>query len=238
MQCLILAGGFATRLYPLTINKAKALLEYKGQPVINHIVNKVPQNMEVFISTNKKFEADFLDWKTTIDRPVNILVEEALSNGQKKGAVGSIDFWIKSCNITDDLMVIAGDNYFEFDLDDLIDGFDGQSAMIAVHDVGAIERFREDGRPCQLGLVTLKNNRITRFDEKPLVPTSNIAATGIYILPRRIYSLLSQYCAECQRDNLGNFASYLIDKEEVQAYVFTGVWQDIGDEILQASLAV
>ena len=70
MKCLILAGGFATRLYPLTINKAKALLEYKGKPIISHIVHGIPANIDILVSTNKKFETDFYDWQKNLEREV------------------------------------------------------------------------------------------------------------------------------------------------------------------------
>ena len=70
MKCLILAGGFGTRLYPSTLNQAKALLEYKGKPIISHIVDKVPQHIDIMVSTNKKFEADFHQWQQKTDRKV------------------------------------------------------------------------------------------------------------------------------------------------------------------------
>jgi len=92
MKCLILAGGFATRLYPLTENKAKALLEFRGKPVITHVVDRIPLNVDILVSTNKKFETDFLDWRKTLSRPVEICIEEAVTEKQKKGAVGAIDF--------------------------------------------------------------------------------------------------------------------------------------------------
>jgi NDP-sugar pyrophosphorylase family protein len=110
--------------------------------------------------------------------------------------------------------------------------------MIAVHDVGSIEQVCEVGKPCQLGLVILNKNKIIRFDEKPSYPTSSIVATGIYLLPQRIFPMLSRYCSKCDRDNLGNFASYLLSEDDVDAYVFTDIWTDIGDEIMQDLAAV
>jgi glucose-1-phosphate thymidylyltransferase len=237
VKCLILAGGFATRLFPLTINRAKALLEYKGKPVITQIVNKIPQNIGILVSTNRKFVADFEDWRDSLDRPVEILVEEAVTNGQKHGAVGAIDFWIKNKNIQEDLMVIAGDNYFEFELTDFMAEFNGLNTTIAVYDFGTIERVCELGQPCQLGLVSLINNKIIRFDEKPAQPASSLAATGMYLLPQRIFPTLSRYCRESKRDNLGNFASYLLHEDEVYAYVFSDIWTDIGDEMMRIPVA-
>ena len=238
MKCLILAGGFATRLFPLTISRAKALLEFRGKPVITHAVARVPRNIDIMVATNMKFEADFRTWQRTIDRSVEICVEEALSEGQKLGAVGAIDYWIKKKSITEDLMVIAADNYFEIDLSDLVAKYNGKNAMVAVHDVGDKEKACEIGKRCQLGLAIVEGDRIVRVDEKPEEATSSLVATGIYILPARVFPLLSAYCSTRKVDNLGSFINYLLNHEEVHAYVFTRAWVDIGDEILKGRLSL
>jgi glucose-1-phosphate thymidylyltransferase len=238
MKCLILAGGFATRLYPLTINKAKALLEYQGKPVITHIIDKIPDSLEILVSTNKKFETDFLHWQKTLDRSVEICIEEALSDDQKKGAVGAIDYWIKTKNINEDLMVIAADNYFEFDMIDLLDQYHDNHALIAVYDVGDKEKACEIGKTCQVGLVILENNKVIKLDEKPPQPVSSMIASGIYILPLRIFPVLALY-SQNKRDNLGSFISYLLNQgEEVQAFIFTDIWMDIGDAIKRGTIVV
>jgi glucose-1-phosphate thymidylyltransferase len=167
VKCLILAGGFATRLYPLTLDRAKALLPYRGRPVISHILGRIPDELDVIVSTNRKFEADFRKWQQTAGRPVEICTEEAEKDEHKLGAVGAIDFWIKNKNIDDDLMIIAADNYFEFDLAEMISGYNHTNAMVAVYEVGDRSRACEIGRACQVGLVTLEGTRIVRFDEKP-----------------------------------------------------------------------
>lgn len=238
MKCLILAGGFATRLYPLTRTRAKALLEFRGKPVITHVVNKIPRTVDIMVTVNKQFEADFLRWRDTLDRPVEILVEEAVSDEQKKGAIRAVDFWIKNKSITDDLIIVAADNYFELDVADLIEKFDEKNAIVAVYDVGDKEKACELGRVCQVGLVIVENDRIVRLDEKPPEPTSSIVATGIYVLPSRLFPVLSRYCTGSKRDNLGSFITHLLDYEEVHAYTFTETWIDIGDEILRGRLTV
>jgi glucose-1-phosphate thymidylyltransferase len=222
MKCLILAGGFATRLYPLTIHKAKALLEYKGKPIINHIVDKIPRDMGIMVSTNKKFEADFSLWQQLSGREVEILVEEALSEGQKLGAVSSLSYWIESKSIGEDLLVIAGDNYFEFNLARFIASYDNKHALVAVYDI--VDR----NKASQFGVVQLDGHRIVQFQEKPASPESSLVATACYIFPRRIFPLLHQYCQQGRRDNLGSFIAFLIDKDEVHAYPFTEPWLDIG----------
>jgi len=222
MKCLILAGGFGTRLYPLTINRAKALLGYKGKPIISHIVAKIPQNIDILVNINKKFEADFHQWQGTINRKVEILVEEVLSEDQKLGAVGSLDFWIENKPIVEDLLVIAGDNYFEFALAQFIARYDGKHTLVAVYDIG------DKGKASQFGVVQLDGHRIAEFQEKPAKPESSLVATACYIFPQRIFYLLHQYCQRGKRDNLGSFIAYLIDKDEVHAYTFTESWIDIG----------
>lgn len=225
MKCLILAAGFGTRLYPLGINKAKALIEHKGKPLITHIVDKIPGDIDILVSTNKKFEADIRQWQKTVDRPVEICIEVVWTEEQKMGAVGGLDFWINQKNIAEDLMVIAGDNYFEFDLCRFIAAYNKKNSLVAVHDIG------DRQKASQFGVVRLDRQKIAELEEKPAKPRSSLIATACYIFPPRVFHLLSQYCSEGKRDNLGSFISYLIDTDEVHAYTFTEFWLDIGSEI-------
>ncbi|MHC3130370.1 MAG: nucleotidyltransferase family protein [Candidatus Bathyarchaeota archaeon] len=209
-------------MYPLTLDKAKALLEYKGRPIIDYIVDRVPQDISIMVNTNKKFEADFHNWQQNLSRDVEILVEEALSDNQKLGAVGSLNFWIENKSIVEDLLVIAGDNYFEFDLAQFIGNYDGKHSLVAVYDVG------DKSKATQFGVVELDGHRITGFQEKPTRPESSLVATACYIFPQRVFPILRQYCQQGKKDNLGSFIAYLIDQDEVYAYTFTDFWTDIG----------
>ena len=224
MKCLILAGGFGTRLYPVTINRAKALFEYKSKPLLTHIVAKVPQDIDIFVTTNKKFEADFHRWQETIDRQVEICIEDVWTEEQRKGAVSSLNFWVSHKNITEDLLVIAGDNYFEFELAKFITSYNGKNTLVAVYDIG------DKNKVTQFGVVSLEGRKIIELEEKPTKPKSSLIATACYIFPPRIFPLLSHYCSEGKRDSLGNFISYLINKDEVYVYSFTEPWLDIGSE--------
>ena len=223
MKCLILAGGFGTRLYPLTLNKAKALLEYQGKPLLTHIVDKVPQAIDILVSCNKKFEAVFYHWQNATDRQVEICVEDVLTEEQRRGAVGSLNYWVSLKNITEDLMVIAGDNYFEFELTKFIASYNGKNALVAIYDIG------DKSKASQFGVVSLEGRKIVEFEEKPAKPKSNLIAIACYIFPPRVFPLLSSYCSEGKRDNLGSFIAYLIDKDKVYAYSFTEPWLDIGN---------
>jgi glucose-1-phosphate thymidylyltransferase len=222
MKCLILAGGFGTRLYPLIANKSKALLEYKGKPLLSHLTDKVPPNIDIMVSTNLKYEADFRRWQQGIDREIDLCVEAIWSDKQKKGAVSSLNFWVNTKGISEDLLVIAGDNYFEFDLAQFIAAYDGQNTLVAVHDIG------DRNRAGQFGVVRLEGDRLSGLEEKPTKPASSLIATACYIFPPRIFPILGQYCSGGKRDNLGSFISHLIDVDQVQGYLFTEPWFDIG----------
>lgn len=222
MKCIILAGGFGTRLGNLAAGKAKGLIEYKSKPLVTHIINKVPEDVNILLSTNRKFEVDFRKWQETINRDVEICVEPAVSNEQRLGATGSLNFWIENKAITEDLLVIASDNYFEFDLAQFIAVYDGKNTLVAVYDIG------DKSKASQFGVVELNGHRIVAFEEKPAEPRSSIITTAIYILPPRIFPLLSQYCSQGRRDNLGDFIAYIMDRDEVRAYVFSEFWIDIG----------
>lgn len=224
MKCLIMAGGFATRLHPLTVNRAKALLEYRGKPLISHLVNKIPSSMDIMVTINKRFEADFHCWQEIIDRKLEILVEEAPSEKTKMGAVSSLDYWIRHRSIAEDLLVIAGDNYFEAGIANFLDEYDGQYSLVAVYDVG------DKNRAKQFGVVKLDRNRIIDLQEKPANPESSMVATACYIFPQRVFPLICKYCKQGKRDKLGNLIAYLIDNDTVYAHTFTEPWLDIGSE--------
>jgi glucose-1-phosphate thymidylyltransferase len=229
MKSLILASGFGTRLYPLTLNKAKALLEYKGKALISHVVDKIPQGIDILVNTNKKFEADFRRWQDTIGMAVTLCVEPVLTEEQAFGAIGSMDYWIKDKNIIEDLLVIASDNYFELDLRKFIDAYTGNHTLVAVYDIG------DKSKTGQFGVVRLEGNRIIELVEKPMKPESSLVAIACYIFPPRIFPRIFQCCTE-GRDNLGNFISYLVEVDQVQAYTFSDVWFDIGSLEVYKSL--
>ena len=222
MKCLVLAGGFATRLQPLGINRPKALFEYKGKPLLTHIVENVPESMDILVTVSAKFEANFREWQEGLHRKLEIGVEPALDNSQKLGSVSSLRFWISHKNISEDLWVICGDNYFDFGLQQFIASYDAKSTLMGVYEIG------DKSKAGQFGVVELHHDRIIELQEKPIMPKSTLVATGSYIFPPRIFPYLSRSCSQGKRDQLGKFISYLLDVDEVRAYTFTGLWFDFG----------
>ena len=220
MKSLIMASGFGKRLYPLTVNKPKALIEYKGKPIISYIVDKIPETIEILVNTNKKFEPDFHRWQETVDRKITLFVEPVYTEAQSFGAVGSLAYRVK--DITDDLLVIASDNYFEFDLITFISAYDSKHTLVAVCDL------QDRSRACQFGVVQLEGEKIVAFNEKPRKPKSSYIATACYIFPPRVFPLISEFASENSAANLGNLIAYLVLKDEVRAYLFTELWVDVG----------
>ena len=230
MKCLILASGFGTRVYPLTHDKAKALLEYKGKPLLTHIVEKVPENIDTLVATNRKFQTDFRQWQESIDRKVEIGIEDVWCERQKKGALGSLAFWIEQGNIKEDLLVLASDDYFEFDLSRFIAAYSGENALVAVHDI------RDKNRASRFGVVQVDGGRIIELEEKPALPKTSLIATACYILPIRAFPILSRYHHQNPEvDQLGHFIAYLVEQDKVDAYTFTEVWMDIATALAMDS---
>lgn len=223
MKCLILASGFGTRLYPLTLNQAKPLLPYRGKPMINHIVDKIPGGVEILVNINKKFEADFAGWSKQQSHPITLCVEDVYSDEQKLGAIGSLNHWINDKKIDEDLLLFGSDNYFEFEISRFMGAYNRNNVLVAVYDVGLPEKAT------QYGVVKLEGGKIIELEEKPAKPKSSLVATACYIIPPRIFPVIAEYCRGMVRDNLGSFISYLIGRDSVYAFTFKETWIDIGN---------
>ncbi|MFC2047733.1 sugar phosphate nucleotidyltransferase, partial [Chloroflexota bacterium] len=184
MKCVILASGFGTRMYPLTLGTPKPLLTYKDHPLLSHIVNRLPQEIEVYVTVNRRFEDDFRTWQQHCSRMVKLIIEDVWDESQSLGALGSLENAVKTEFINEDLFVIAGDNYFEFSIEAFLDAYNGINPLIAVYDIGVISENS------QYGIVLVENQKVIDFQEKPTQPKSSLVATGCWVLPSRIFPLL------------------------------------------------
>lgn len=223
MKALILAGGFATRLWPLSEKRTKPLLPVGGKPILSHLVEKIPLGLEIIVSTNEQFREHFEDWKEKISRKnLDILIEPSKSEKDKKGAVAAIGYALEQKNIADDLLVLAGDNLLDFDLGDFIKKFKG-NALVAVYDIGSKEAAKK------FGVLDIKDNKIIDFEEKPLHPKSSTVSTLCYILPKKTLGFLKKF-AQKGKDNAGDFIAYLVKDTpfDIEPFIFSGFWFDIG----------
>ena len=233
MKCVLLAGGYGTRLYPLTLDRPKPLLPIAGKPMVEHIlekIEKVEDIDEVLIVTNNKFFNDFRNWKRnfSFSKPIKILNDGTDSDDDKLGAVGDIGFAIKKEGIKDDVFIVGGDNLFRSDLRKLFGFFkEKQASVSALYDVG--DKNIAAGR---YGVVEIdENGKITNLEEKPSNPKTTLASTACYLLEEEAVQDMKKFLSEGgKKDNLGDFLSLLIEKKEVYGIIFKEKWFDIGSK--------
>jgi glucose-1-phosphate thymidylyltransferase len=230
VKAIILAAGYATRLYPLTKNRAKPLLPIAGRPIIDYIVDAlvaVDDIDHIYVVTNSRFADSFREWATArgARAPITVLDDGTTSDEDKRGAIGDIIFTLERERLDDDLFVVAGDNLFDLDLCRFIRFFRERGPTIAAYDVGDREAAK------RYGIVAVdRDGRIVDFREKPNDPPSTLASLGMYALPRGNLELYRTYIKEGNSpDAPGNFIRWLYPRQAVYAYVFSGVWYDIGD---------
>lgn len=235
MNALILAAGYATRLYPLTLNKAKPLLEVGGKPIIEWLVDNLRTVTELrttYIVTNAKFAGDFQSWATAYQnlRPemkIKIVNDGSESDDDKLGAIGDINLVLTHEHLeVDDLLLIAGDNLFDQPLADFAKTVKESAAAVAVYDVGDLEAMKK------YGTVTIDNKGvITTFEEKPEKPKSTLASVALYYYSREVLPLFKTYLAEGNNpDQPGRFLQWLYSRKPVNTFQIKGRWLDIGSK--------
>lgn len=233
MKVIILCAGYATRLYPLTENMPKSLLPVGDKPILEWIlerVQKIPGIEAVYLVTNQKFSGHFEAWvaKVKYPWPVEVVNDHTTSNETRLGAIGDLAYVIKTQKINPcDLLVVAGDNFFDFDLTSFVDFGKKKRphGVIAVYDVGDKELAK-----CY-GLVrTDTKGRILEFQEKPAEPATTLASSGIYWLPKETWSLLDRYITSGHNtDQPGHYMRWLAETSGLFAFSLKGQWLDIGD---------
>lgn len=224
MHAFILAGGFATRLWPLTEQRPKPLLPLAGQPLLTHIISGIPAEIPVTVSTNAVFEPAFRSWTQSIERPVTLNIEPSTHDDVKLGALGAVAHWLDTHGIDDDILLLTGDNYFGFSIASFLSAQTAATALLATYDIGSPEAAR------QFGTVILhpESTRVRAFVEKPDIPASSLVSTGCSILPRHTLDLVRAFAA-VKPDNVGGiFEEFLRREVPVHAYTFRESWFDVG----------
>ncbi|MDD5025844.1 MAG: NDP-sugar synthase [Candidatus Peribacteraceae bacterium] len=225
MRAFILAGGFATRLWPLTEKRAKPLLPLAGKPLISYIVEGLPRSIPVTVSTNAIFAHGFTEWRATIDHEsIDIVIEQSKRDDQKLGALGALAQWVDQSHINEDILLLTGDNYFGFDLQSFIEAARKDTALLAAHDIGDLDRARS------FGTVLLNEDRqtIRAFQEKPRSPESTLVSTGCSLLPASLLPVLQEYATH-HPDNVGGIFEELLKRgKTIDCFISDALWFDIG----------
>ena len=230
MKCLILAAGYATRLYPLTKSTPKPLLEVAGKSILERLLDKISvigKIDHVYIVTNSRFSHAFKEWagKYIYNKPITVIDDGTTSNENRLGAIGDIQYVIEDAKIDDDLMILAGDNLFEFDLRDFEQFFTDKNAdVITAYEVNDVNLRR------RVGIVELNSSaRVLSFEEKPQEPRSPWGVPALYIYRQDTLPLIEKYLQEGNNpDAPGHFIPWLIKHKPVFAFQFKGQWHDIG----------
>jgi glucose-1-phosphate thymidylyltransferase len=230
IKTLILAAGYGTRLYPLTRKRPKPLIRVGGRPILNHILTRlrrVKGMKKVVIVTNDKYSKNFHNWarKRLGERKIKILNDGSTNKHESLGAIADIDFGLRQDGISEDLLVLAGDNIFDFPINPFIKPLPQEGARVGLYDV-------EDRKLAKnYGIVDLADdNRITDFVEKPSNPPGTLASMGMYLLTPESQQMVKKYITDGNDpDDIGLFIAWLKDRLPVYGHVFKGRWFDIGD---------
>lgn len=230
MVCILLAAGYATRLYPLTENMPKALLKLGNKTILDMVVEKIEEVNDVkdiYIVTNHKFYTQFKDWAEEHkgSKKISVLNDFTTNNDNRLGAIGDMEYTIKHYDIDDELLVMACDNIFDFSLNEFVDLYRKNDAdMICANKVDNEEELHS------MGVAELdEDGKVIGFEEKPAEPKSNIGVSPFYLYKKETVPMIKQYLDEGNnKDAPGNFVPWLITKKDVYAFVTDGMRIDIG----------
>ncbi|MFH1504465.1 MAG: nucleotidyltransferase family protein [Candidatus Omnitrophota bacterium] len=230
MKVVILAAGYGTRLYPLTLRIAKPLLPVNKKPMINYLIDKIEVLKkhfpieEIRIVVNDKFYGSFLKWKKKYKVQAKIINDGSANPDDRRGAVGDIKFAIK--NIKTDWLVLGGDNLF----DDNLINFVRFALKNKPHSSLGLYDVRTKKKAARFGIVKLnKKKRVVEFLEKPKNPPSTLAASCVYFFPEQSLNLLKLFIhANAGVDASGKYIEWLSEKDKVFGWTFEGRWIDIG----------
>lgn len=235
MKVLILAAGYATRLYPLTQNQPKPLLPVAGKPMIEYVLDNIAPIGgidRVYVVTNAKFAGHFQKWadnyratKSKLD--FTIVNDGSTDDSNKLGAIGDLHLVLTKENVDDDLIVVAGDNLFS----QSVEAFgkfcrEKNAPVLAVYDVGSLEEIKKYN-----SISMDAEGKITFFEEKPKNPTSTLTGIALYYYPKSVLPLIKQYIAEGNNpDQPGRLVQWLYKKTPVYTWTVPGLWFDIGSK--------
>ena len=224
MKCIIIAAGYATRLYPLTENFPKPLLEVGGKPILDHLIDDAePMIDEFVVVTNHKFAKIFEDWAKT-KKNVRIIDDGTQTNETRLGAVKDIQ--LAARDIEDDVLVMAGDNLLDFSLKGFVEfAKEKRTSCVMCHEENDLKKKQKTA------IITIDDeNKILSYEEKPKEPKGNLAVPPFYVYRhediRRIQEALDEGCGY---DAPGSFAAWLSHKTPMHAYIMPGHRYDIGD---------
>lgn len=235
MKVIILAAGYATRLYPLTLNQPKPLLEVAGKPMIEHVLDNLKpiQNIErVYVVTNNKFTNHFEQWASHYSTNpgnlnITIINDGTTDDSNKLGAIGDVHLVLEREKIDDDVIVVAGDNLFSQSLEEFGNFCrQKQAPVLAVYDVGNLEEIKKYN-----SIEIDENGQIIFFEEKPENPKSTLTGIALYYYPKATLPLIKRYIVEGNNsDQPGRLVQWMYQRTSFYTWLVPGIWYDIGSK--------
>ena len=228
MKCLILAAGYATRLYPLTENFPKPLLEVKGKPILDYLISDLETTgyiNEYIVISNHKYINNFINWQKMHKEKITILDDGSISNEERLGALKDIKYALDKLDIKEDVLIIAGDNLLDFSLKDFLSyARKINSSCVMYYEMDDINKLKKTGV-----LEIDRNNLVIGMEEKPENPKSHYSCPPFYYYLNKDLRMINDACKDKNNiDAPGSFVKYLYNKTKIYAYKMPGNRYDIG----------
>lgn len=229
MKCLILAAGYATRLYPLTKDFPKPLLEVGGKPILDWLVDDLAATTEIeeyIVVSNHRFAEHFRRWSEKKPQQITVVDDATSTNETRLGAVRDIQFAIEQLNLDDDLLVMAGDNLLDFSLSGFVTfAQEKGTSCVMCHEESELAKQQ------RTAIITLDEaGKITSYEEKPQTPKGDLAVPPFYCYRKRDVKRIPEALeAGCGADAPGSFAAWLSTQTTMHAYRMPGKRYDVGD---------
>ena len=230
MKNIVIAAGYATRLYPLTENQPKPLLKVGGKTILGRMlddIDKIDDIDEHIIITNHKFAKNFQDWaaQQNYNKKITIVDDGTVTNDTRLGAVCDLLFAIDKLNINDDMLVVAADNILFFSFQEFVDfAKEKGTSCIMCHEQKDVEKLKRTGV-----VIVDQNMKVLEMQEKPQEPKSSWAVPPFYIYRKDDLELIKDSVNNgCGKDAPGNLAHYLADCTTIHAWPMSAGRFDIG----------
>ncbi len=229
MKCLILAAGYATRLYPLTENFPKPLLKVGEKTILDWLLSDIDSAKRTdgyIVISNHKFARHFQDWAATHPLPITVVDDGTSTNETRLGAVCDIQFAIDQLGLDDDLLIIAGDNVLDFSLTAFLRYAQEKGTSCVMRYYEADEKRLKKSGVAELG----ENDRLLSLEEKPEAPKSHWCTPPFYYYTRQDAAKIREAIADgCGTDAPGSLVAWMCQRSPMHSMEMPGSRYDIGN---------
>ncbi|MBI4397810.1 MAG: nucleotidyltransferase family protein [Candidatus Omnitrophica bacterium] len=230
MRIIFLAGGFGSRLYPITQVTSKSLIDLGEKPMLDHmmsVVHEIKDRRETVIVTNEMFFDDFSRWKEERGTGEIEIINNGVRNRKQKLGIVK-DMYLGMKDSKEDFLVLSPDNFFDFPVAEFLRHIRWARVLplIGVYDL------KNKSQAGNFDVVKLDGSgEVVNIEEQPFEPQSGLVSIGLYYFPNEFMSKVREYL-EVEKndpDRMGNFIGWLLVRNAVYGHIFQGNWFDVGD---------